>query len=179
MKSNRRPQGLQLRRIVSCRASGWGGIVGRRRRVVSAGRILTVGRAYPHISFHIPTLPPPFLPAGASALVDFVVRCIFLYLVFCFSLLLFFLATFCFSTEDSFIRVFEPSWSAIPFHWPRSAPHNPVFVRADHPFAFFSSLFAQTFPQENCRPLLITPEPGLASACIVEEGRRRNRRLSL
>ena len=43
IKSNRRPQGLQLRRNMSRRASGWGGIVGRRRRVVSGGRILTVG----------------------------------------------------------------------------------------------------------------------------------------
>ena len=42
-KSNRRPQGLQLRRNVSRRASGWGGIVGRRRRVVSGRRILTLG----------------------------------------------------------------------------------------------------------------------------------------
>jgi hypothetical protein len=30
------------------------------------------------LSFHVPTLPPPFLPAGASAPVDFVVWCIFL-----------------------------------------------------------------------------------------------------
>ncbi len=36
------------------------------------------------LSIHIPTLPPPFLPAGASALVYFVFRCIFLCLVFCF-----------------------------------------------------------------------------------------------
>ena len=40
-RSNRRPQGLQLRRNMSRRASGWGGIVGRCRRVVSGGRILT------------------------------------------------------------------------------------------------------------------------------------------
>jgi hypothetical protein len=83
-------------------------------------------------------------------------------LVFCFILPLFFLATFHFSTEDSFPHVFEPSWCAIPFYWPRSAPHNPVSVRADHPFAFFSSLFAQktvgpcSLPQN-----LVVPLPAL------------------
>ncbi len=125
------------------------------------------------LSFHIPTLPPPFLLAGTSALVDFVVRCIFLCLVFCPRRLVFFLSTFHFSTEDGFPHVLEPSWRAIPFPWSRSTPHYPVSMRAHHPFAFFSSLFAQTLPQENCRPLLLTPEPSRASTCTGEEGRRR------
>ena len=44
IKSNWIPQSLHLRRNVSRRgASGWGGIVGRCRRVGSGGRILTVG----------------------------------------------------------------------------------------------------------------------------------------
>jgi len=111
------------------------------------------------LSFHVPTLPLPFLPAGTSALVDFVVWCIFLCLVFCSSRLVFFLSTFHFSTEDGLLHVLEPSWRAIPFHWSRSTPHYPVTVRANHPFVCFSSLFAQTLPQENCRPLLLTPEP--------------------
>jgi hypothetical protein len=110
---------------------------------------------------------------GASALVDFIVRCIFLCLVFCPRRLVVFLSTFHFSTEDGFPHVLEPSWRAIPFHWSRSTPHYPVSMRANHPFALFSSLFAQTLPQENCRPLLLTPEPSRASTCTGEEGGRR------
>jgi hypothetical protein len=52
-------------------------------------------------------------------------------------------------------------------------------MRENHPFVFFSALFAQTLPQENCRPLHLTPEPNRASTCIGEEGRRRYRRLIL
>ena len=46
-------------------------------------------------------------------------------------------------------------------------------MRADHPFAFFSSLFDQTLQQENYRPMLIAPEPGRPSVLGKSEGRRR------
>jgi hypothetical protein len=54
-------------------------------------------------------LPPPSLPAGASAHVNFAVGCFILHPFFCFRLPLLFLASFSFSTEDRFSYVFKPS----------------------------------------------------------------------
>jgi hypothetical protein len=131
------------------------------------------------LGFHIPTLPLPFLPAGTPAPFNFVIWSIILCLGFCSRRFVFFLLSFHFPTGDGFPFLFEPSERAISFCWSRPTPHYPIFVRANRPFAFFSSSFVQTLPQENCRPLLFAPELRCASPCTGEEGRRRNRRLSL
>jgi hypothetical protein len=92
---------------------------------------------------------------------------------------LLFLASISFSTEDSFSHVFKPSWCAVPLHWSRSAPHNPIFSGLDCAFAFLPPLFIQAIPQEDSWSLLVPPEPDCSSAGIWEEGRSRHRRLSL
>ena len=81
-------------------------------------------------SFHDPTLPLPSLPAGASAHVNFAVGCFILHPFFCFRLPSLLLALISFSTEDSFSHVFKPSCFAVPLHWSRSGPHNPIVWRA-------------------------------------------------
>ena len=89
-------------------------------------------------SFHDTLLPPPILPAGVSSLVNFSIGFI-LYPFFCFRLSMFFLASIVFSTEDSLSHVFNPSWCAVPLHWSRLAPHNPIFLCLDCLFAFCQS----------------------------------------
>ena len=131
------------------------------------------------LGFHIPTLPPSFLPAGTPASFNFVIWSIILCLVFCSRRFVFFLLSFQFPLEDGFPFLFELSERAIAFYWLRPTPQYPIFVRANRPFAFFSSSFVQTLPQENCWPLLFAPEFRCASPCTGEEGRRRNCRLSL
>ena len=115
------------------------------------------------LGFHIPTLSPPFLPAGTPDPFNFVTLSIFLCLVFCSRLFVFFLICFHSPPEDVFPFLFEPSDRAIFFYWLRPSPHYPIFVRANGPFAFFSSSFVQTLPQENCRPLLFAPQLRCAS----------------
>ena len=121
-------------------------------------------------SFHIPTLPPPFLPAGASVGINFSVWCIIFCLFFCFRLLLFCPAPFHLSTEDDFSHMLEPPWRAIPLPRPRSAPHHPVFVRMSHPFTIFSSLFVKALPQE--KRLVPTHRPRTWSFLCLHWGRR-------
>jgi hypothetical protein len=131
------------------------------------------------LGFHIPTLPPPFLPAGTSASFNFVIWSIILCLVLCSRCFVFFLLPFHFPLEDGFPFLFKPSELAISFCWSRPTPHHPIFVRANCPFTFFSSSCVQTLPQENCWPLLFAPEFRCASPCTGQEGRCRNCRLSL
>ena len=114
------------------------------------------------LGFHIPTLPPPFLPAGTPASFNFVIWSIILCLVFCSRRFVFFLLSFHFPLEDGFPFLFEPSERAISFCWSRPTPHHPIFVRANCPFTFFSSSFVQTLPQENCWPQnFVVPLPAL------------------
>jgi hypothetical protein len=135
------------------------------------------------LGFHIPTLPPSFLPAGTPASFNFVIWSIILCLVFCSRRFVFFLLSLHFPLEDGFPFespfLFELSELAIPFCWSRPTPHHPIFVRANCPFTFFSSSFVQTLPQENCWPLPFAPEFRCASPCTGEEGRCRYCRLSL
>ena len=84
------------------------------------------------------------------------------YLVFFPQRFVFFLFPFYFPTEDGFPLLLKSSYLAVSFRWSRSTPHHPIFARASRLFTFFSSLFTQVLPQENCRPLLLTPEPGCA-----------------
>ena len=109
-------------------------------------------------SFHDPTLPLPSLPAGASAHVNFAVGCFILHPFFCFRLPSLLLALISFSTEDSFSHVFKPSCFAVPLHWSRSAPHNPIFSCLDCTFAFLPPLFIQAIPQQDSWSLLVPPD---------------------
>ena len=82
------------------------------------------------LGFHIPTLPPPFLPAGTPAPFNFVIWSIILCLVFCSRRFVFFLLSFHFPTEDVFPFLFEPSERAISFYWlPRLHTTQSLCVR--------------------------------------------------
>ena len=144
-----------------------------------AGKLFLVGCQNPRyhvnsvqLSFNDTTLLPPSLPAGASAHVSFI-----RHPFFCFRLPLLLLASFSFSTEDSFSHVLNPSLFAVPLRWLRSAAHNPIFSCLN--FALLSPLFAQAIPQDDRWSLLVLPEPDCSSGCIVEEGRSCYCRLSL
>jgi hypothetical protein len=130
-------------------------------------------------SFYDPTLPLPFLPAGASAHANFAVGYFILHPFLCFRLPLLFLASVSFSTEDSFPHVFKSSWCAVSLPWVRLAPHNPIFSCLNCTFAFLPPLFIQAIPQDDSWSLLVPLEPDCSSACIWEEGRSCHGRLSL
>ena len=66
------------------------------------------------------------------------------------------LASFSFSTEDSFSPVFKSSRCAAPLCWSSSAPHKPVFSCLNYTFAFDGVLVpriehvAQALPSSKC-----------------------------
>ena len=121
-------------------------------------------------SFHDPTIPPPFWPAGVSAHVNSAVGCLILHSFFCFRLPLLFLALISFSTEDSFFHVFKSSWCAV------LSPPSLVVVSSTQPNLFVSALcvrippspFHSGHPTRRQLVLARSPRTGLF-LCPAEE----------